>query len=68
MYCIVFEDASVFWHCLLTIDSLLCRDALIASVVDGVRASGNRDVHVKMRLTNRGFRLGKTLPLVLLDK
>jgi len=34
------------------------RDALIASVLDGVRASGNRDVHVKMKFTHRGHRLG----------
>ncbi|ESO09053.1 hypothetical protein HELRODRAFT_156562 [Helobdella robusta] len=33
------------------------RDALLASVMDGVRASGNRDVHVKMKFTNRGHRL-----------
>ena len=33
-------------------------DALIASVLDGVRASGNRDVHVKMKFTHRGHRLG----------
>lgn len=40
------------------------RDALIASVLDGVRASGNRDVHVKMRFTNRGHRLGPfTVPV-----
>ena len=40
-----------------------CRDALIASVLDGVRASGNKDVHVKMKFTNRGYRLGKLLAL-----
>ena len=34
------------------------RDALIASILDGVRASGNRDVHVKMKFTQRGYRLG----------
>ena len=34
------------------------RDALIASVLDGVRASGNKDVHVKMSFTYRGHRLG----------
>ncbi|XP_064647249.1 dnaJ homolog subfamily C member 13-like isoform X1 [Lineus longissimus] len=40
------------------------RDALIASVLDGVRASGNRDVCVKMRLTRRGCRLGPfTVPV-----
>ncbi|XP_033628714.1 dnaJ homolog subfamily C member 13-like isoform X2 [Asterias rubens] len=32
------------------------RDNLIASVLDGVRASGNRDVCVKMLLTDRGQR------------
>ena len=36
----------------------VCSDALIASVLDGVRASGNRDVHVKMKFTHRGHRLG----------
>ena len=35
------------------------RDALIASVLDGVRASGNRDVCVRMEKTPRGFRLGQ---------
>ena len=40
------------------------RDALIASVLDGVRASGNRDVCVKMKLTLRGHRLGPfTVPV-----
>ncbi|XP_013389487.1 dnaJ homolog subfamily C member 13, partial [Lingula anatina] len=40
------------------------RDALIASVLDGVRASGNRDVHVKMKFTSRGLRLGPfTVPV-----
>ena len=41
------------------------RDALIASVLDGVRASGNRDVHVKMMFTRRGYRLGKHRHLFL---
>lgn len=35
------------------------RDSLIASVLDGVRASGNRDVCVKMSFTDRGKRLGQ---------
>ena len=35
-----------------------CRDALLCSILDGVRASGNRDVCVKMRRTNLGLRLG----------
>ena len=34
------------------------RDALLASVLDGVRASGNRDVVVKMQVTQRGLRHG----------
>ncbi|KAF5295196.1 hypothetical protein FQA39_LY13201 [Lamprigera yunnana] len=34
------------------------RDSLLASLNDGVRASGNRDVHVVMVPTVRGFRLG----------
>ena len=38
------------------------RDALLCSVLDGVRASGNRDICVKMHRTNRGQRLG---PLAL---
>lgn len=34
------------------------RDSLLASLLDGVRASGNRDIHVTMLPTERGFRLG----------
>ncbi|KAF7280153.1 hypothetical protein GWI33_006329 [Rhynchophorus ferrugineus] len=34
------------------------RDSLLASLLDGVRASGNKDVHVTMVPTQRGFRLG----------
>lgn len=34
------------------------RDSLLASLLDGVRASGNRDVHVVMVPTERGLRLG----------
>ncbi|XP_075217212.1 receptor mediated endocytosis 8 isoform X2 [Lycorma delicatula] len=30
------------------------RDALLATLLDGVRSSGNRDVHVKMRPSKRG--------------
>ena len=30
------------------------RDSLLASLLDGVRASGNRDVCVKMKPTKRG--------------
>lgn len=38
----------IFWY----------RDSLLASLVDGVRASGNLDVHVRMTPTARGKRLG----------
>ncbi|KAF7993906.1 hypothetical protein HCN44_011175 [Aphidius gifuensis] len=34
------------------------RDSLLASLLDGVRASGNRDVHIKMCPISRGKRLG----------
>ncbi|XP_012285401.1 dnaJ homolog subfamily C member 13 isoform X2 [Orussus abietinus] len=34
------------------------RDSLLASLLDGVRASGNRDVHVKMHPVARGKRFG----------
>ena len=34
------------------------RDSLIASLLDAVRASGNRDVCVKMSRTRRGLRVG----------
>ncbi|KAG0721183.1 DnaJ subfamily C member 13 [Chionoecetes opilio] len=34
------------------------RDSLLASLIDGVRASGNLDVHVRMTPTPRGRRLG----------
>lgn len=34
------------------------RDALLCTILDGVRASGNRDICVKMNRTNRGLRLG----------
>ena len=34
------------------------RDSLLASLLDGVRASGNRDVHVTMSPIARGKRLG----------
>lgn len=36
----------------------LRRDSLLASLLDGVRASGNRDVCVKMAPTQRGQRWG----------
>ncbi len=42
----------------LSLLSLSLRDALLCSILDGVRASGNRDVCVKMRGTRRGQRLG----------
>ena len=34
------------------------RDSLLASLLDGVRASGNRDVHIRMFPIARGKRLG----------
>ncbi|KAL0869621.1 hypothetical protein ABMA27_005874, partial [Loxostege sticticalis] len=34
------------------------RDALLASLLDGVRSAGQRDVHVRSVATPRGFRLG----------
>ncbi|KAM3956718.1 receptor mediated endocytosis 8 [Aphomia sociella] len=34
------------------------RDALLASLLDGVRSAGQRDVHVRSALTPRGYRLG----------
>uniref|UniRef100_T1HV01 J domain-containing protein n=1 Tax=Rhodnius prolixus TaxID=13249 RepID=T1HV01_RHOPR len=34
------------------------RDSILATLLDGVRSSGNRDVHVKMKRTCRGKRLG----------
>ena len=54
--------------CLCTRETLTCsmstkcfsdcfhidRDSLLASLLDGVRASGNRDVCVKVKPTNRG--------------
>ena len=36
----------------------LLRDSLLASLLDGVRASGNRDVCVKMTSTHKGQRWG----------
>ncbi|CAG9764959.1 unnamed protein product [Ceutorhynchus assimilis] len=34
------------------------RDSLLASLLDGVRGSGNKDVYITMRPTPRGLRLG----------
>ena len=34
------------------------RDALLASLLDGVRASGNSDIHVRMSPTPFGYRIG----------
>ncbi|KAL1502231.1 hypothetical protein ABEB36_007404 [Hypothenemus hampei] len=34
------------------------RDSLLASLLDGVRASGNKDVYITMHFTPRGLRLG----------
>lgn len=35
------------------------RDALVATLLDGVRAAGNKDVSVTSQLTRRGYRLGE---------
>ena len=40
---------------------LFYRDALLCSILDGVRATGNKDVCVKMRRTKLGLRLGPLL-------
>jgi hypothetical protein len=40
------------------------RDSLLATVLDGVRASGNRDVFIKMESTERGFRIGSFSQLI----
>lgn len=48
-----FEQLTVF-----TLSFRVCRDSLLASLLDGVRASGNRDVCVKMAPTQRGQRWG----------
>ncbi len=37
------------------------RDALLCSILDGVRATGNKDVCIKMRRTKLGLRLGPLL-------
>lgn len=34
------------------------RDALLATLLDSVRGSGNHDVHVKMQMSSRGKRWG----------
>lgn len=34
------------------------RDALLASLLDGVRSAGQRDAHVRSAPTPRGYRLG----------
>ncbi|KAG1687435.1 DnaJ subfamily C member 13 [Nymphon striatum] len=34
------------------------RDSLLATIIDGVRGSGNKDIHVKINPTVRGYRLG----------
>ena len=39
---------------------------MIASLLDGVRASGNRDVCVKMSSTGRGYRLGNLFKYIYL--
>ncbi|KAK2708868.1 hypothetical protein QYM36_014482, partial [Artemia franciscana] len=34
------------------------RESILATLLDGVRASGNRDIHVRMTLMDRGKRIG----------
>lgn len=36
----------------------ICRDSLLASLLDGVRASGNTNVHISMCPVRRGYRFG----------
>jgi DnaJ family protein C protein 13 len=43
---------------LFQISFFLTSDSLLASLLDGVRASGNQDICIKMATTKRGFRLG----------
>ena len=48
----------LFLRLILFLPFILRRDSLLASLLDGVRASGNRDVCVKMAPTRRGQRWG----------
>lgn len=38
--------------------NIVYRDALLASLLDGVRSAGQRDVHVRSWPTPRAYRLG----------
>lgn len=49
---------SFITHSAESVCMCVCRDSLLASLLDGVRASGNRDVCVKMAPTQRGQRWG----------
>ncbi len=40
------------------------RDSLLATVLDGVRASGNQDVFIKMKPIHCGFRIGPLNQLI----
>lgn len=55
-----FSTVCNFWTAdFIYVDCIcVCRDSLLASLLDGVRASGNRDVCVKMAPTQRGQRWG----------
>lgn len=48
------------------ITNVVRRDALLATLMDGVRSSGNKDVHIKMNPTNRGHRLGMNIKINLM--
>lgn len=55
--------SSFFWHhfsdlTFVGVSFSQPRDSLLASLLDGVRASGNRDVCVKMTSTQKGQRWG----------
>lgn len=43
--------------CWISYSELFVRDNILAALLDGVRAAGNHDVHVKMRPTDRAMRL-----------
>lgn len=58
--CLPIRTSCNFWtvDCIYAQCFCACRDSLLASLLDGVRASGNRDVCVKMAPTQRGQRWG----------
>lgn len=58
--CIISQWKTIFQTKIanLTCFIYIFRDSLLASLLDGVRAAGNKDVHVTMVPTDRGLRLG----------